>query len=386
MSATSLEAPKPTPAPVVQLKKTQEPVPAAAAATTAAEKPVRPSRLRKVMLGGLLVAVLLGGASYGYDWFMTGRFQVSTDDAYVKSDMSQLGSKIAGYVTDIAVAENAHVKAGDVILKLDDGDFKLAVAAAQAKIDTQRAVISGVGKQIEAQQKQVEMNVAQLASAQAAERNAAVTLQRTQQLTQKAVASRQLEDNSQAALDQAQAAVAQATAAIAASKAQVEVLQANQVQAEKAMAELQTQLAKTQRDLSFTEIRAPFDGIVANRAVEAGQYVQPGQRLMALVPDQQSYIEANFKETQLASIHPGQKATIRIDALGDKDYEGRIESLAPASGAEFSLLPPENATGNFTKITQRVPVKVAVPPELAQQIRLGLSATVSVDSRDSGTP
>ena len=159
------------------------------------------------------------------------------------------------------------------------------------------------------------------------------------------------------------------------------MIAANKVQAEKSLAELQTGLAKTERDLSFTEIRAPFDGIVANRAVEPGQFVQGGTRLMALVPADGAYIEANFKETQLADLHAGQKAEIRIDVFDGEVFEGKVLSLAPASGSEFSLLPPENATGNFTKITQRVPVKVSVPAELAEKLRPGLSVTVTVDTR-----
>ena len=146
---------------------------------------------------------------------------------------------------------------------------------------------------------------------------------------------------------------------------------------------MNTTLAKAERDLSFTSIRAPFDGTVANRAVEPGQFVQGGTRLMALVPADGAYIEANFKETQLADLHAGQKAEISIDAFDGEVFEGHVLSLAPASGSEFSLLPPENATGNFTKITQRVPVKVSVPAELAAKLRPGLSVTVTVDTRDA---
>jgi membrane fusion protein (multidrug efflux system) len=143
-------------------------------------------------------------------------------------------------------------------------------------------------------------------------------------------------------------------------------------------------LAKAERDLSFTEIKAPFDGVIANRAVEPGQFVSAGSRLLALVPTQLSFVTANFKETQIASIHAGAKAEITIDAYKGETFEGKVDSISPASGAEFSLLPPDNATGNFTKITQRVPVKVSVPPELAAKLRPGMSATVSIDSRDKG--
>ena len=333
-----------------------------------------------------MLLALGAGSKFGYDWYSIGRFEVSTDDAYVQADMSQLGVKVPGYVTSIPFSENSAVKAGDVVLTLDAGDYKLAVDAAKAKIETQKAVVASFDMQIAAQSSQIAVAEAQLASAEAAQVNAAATSQRTQQLVQRGVTALATKDSVTATLQQADAAVVQAKASIAAVTAQVGVLEANKFQAEKSLEELQTALAKAERDFSFTEVRAPFDGVVANRAVEVGQYVQAGQRLMALVPANQNFVEANFKETQLSNLHVGQKATIEVDALGGATYEGKIESISPASGAQFSLLPPENATGNFTKITQRVPVKVSVPPELANKLRLGLSAVVTVDSRDSGTP
>jgi membrane fusion protein, multidrug efflux system len=347
-------------------------------------KPEKPSAIRRIMLGAVVVGALAGAGYYGYDWYTLGRFQVSTDDAYVKADMSQIGAKAAGYVTEIPAAENSVVKAGDVILKLDDGDFKLAVDAAEAKIETQKAVIASFDQQIAAQQTQVASAKAKLDSANASVAYATAANDRTSRLVKNAYASRAQQDTTRLDLQRSTASVNEATAGIAAAEAQIDVLKANKIQAERSLAELQNALTRAERDLSFTEIRAPFDGIVANRAVEVGQYIQAGTRVMALVPANQSFIEANFKETQLGDIHAGQKAKIEVDALGGATYEGTVASIAPASGAEFSLLPPENATGNFTKITQRVPVKIAVAPELAAQLRLGLSTTVTVDKRDLG--
>lgn len=349
-----------------------------------AATPERPSIIRRIVLGAIVVGALAAAGNYGYNWYTLGRFQVSTDDAYVKADMSQIGAKVAGYVTDIPAAENSAVKAGNIILKLDDGDFKLAVDAAKAKIETQKAVIASFDQQIAAQQTQVASAGAKLDSAKAWVANATANDKRTSQLVRSAVASRSQQDTTQLDLQRANASVNEATAGIGAAKAQINVLAANKVQAERSLDELQNALAKAERDLSFTEIKAPFDGIVANRAVEVGQYVQASTRVMALVPANQSFIEANFKETQLGDLHVGQKAEIEVDAFGGATYEGRVASISPASGAEFSLLPPENATGNFTKITQRVPVKIAVPPELAAKLRLGLSTTVTVDTRDRG--
>jgi len=166
-----------------------------------------------------------------------------------------------------------------------------------------------------------------------------------------------------------------------AAQAQADVIKAQNIEAKRVLQELETAAARAERDLSFTEIKAPFDGIVANRAVEPGQYVQPGQRVMALVPSNAAYIDANFKETQLGDIKLGQKADVTVDALGNQHIEGTVAAIAPASGAEFSLLPPDNATGNFTKITQRIPVRITLPGTALAQLRPGLSAVVSIDTR-----
>ena len=340
--------------------------------------------MRRAVLGAVILAALSGAAYYGHNWYVLGRFEVSTDDAYVKTDMAQLGAKVAGYVTEIPAAENALVKAGDIVLKLDDGDYKLAVDAAQARIETQKAVIAGFTSQTEAQNAQIAATEAKLVSAKAEANNTVANSNRAAQLIKAKVVSQQTMDDWTMKRDAAEASVSEAKASILAAQAQLNVIAANKVQAEKSLAELQTSLAKAERDLSFTEIRAPFDGIVANRAVEPGQYVQGGTRLMALVPAGSAYIEANFKETQLADLRAGQKVEITVDAFDGSTFEGSVMSLAPASGSEFSLLPPENATGNFTKITQRVPVKVSVPAGLAQKLRPGLSVTVTVDTRDSG--
>ena len=374
------------------LEVAQRPLPKLALAPTAevprpAEAPgeitvKRPPIIRRLIIGAVILAALLGAAYYGNNWFVLGRFQVSTDDAYVKTDMAQLGAKIAGYVTEIPAAENAAVKTGDVILKLDEGDYKLAVDAAKARIETQKAAIEGFTSQTEAQKAQIAAAEARLASAQAQEGNMLATLNRAAALIKAKIVSQQTMDDSKMKHDASEAAVNEAQADILAAKAQINVIAANRVEAERTLAELNTTLAKAERDLSFTSIRAPFDGTVANRAVEPGQFVQGGTRLMALVPADGAYIEANFKETQLADLHAGQKAEIRVDALDGEVFEGKVLSLAPASGSEFSLLPPENATGNFTKITQRVPVKVSVPAELAEKLRPGLSVTVTVDTRN----
>jgi membrane fusion protein (multidrug efflux system) len=226
---------------------------------------------------------------------------------------------------------------------------------------------------------------AQIAAAEAEAERAESDYARQQQLARSDFTSRAALENAKAARDRANANVKSAQAALAAAQANVEVLVAQRNEGERVAAELQTSVEKAERDLTFTEIRAPVDGVIGNKAMEVGTYVQPGARLAALVPMTSVHVDANFKETQLASLKVGQKVHIEVDAFPDADIVGTVESVSPASGAVFSLLPPENATGNFTKIVQRVPVRVAVSPEVARQglLRPGLSVVVDVDTRTS---
>ena len=212
--------------------------------------------------------------------------------------------------------------------------------------------------------------------------NFASILERQKTLAKKDFASTQAVDQARANSERADAGVASAKADLAAAEANYDVIQAEGQEARATLAQLKTELARAARDLAFTEIKAPFDGIIANRAVEPGQYVQTGQRLMALVPVASAYVEANLKETQLAEVRPGQKAEVSVDAWDGATIEGIVDSISPASGAEFSLLPPENATGNFTKITQRVPVRIKIDAHDAARLRAGLSVVVDIDTRD----
>jgi membrane fusion protein, multidrug efflux system len=336
----------------------------------------------------ILLTVLLaigGGASYkGYDWYTRTRFLVSTDDAYVKADTAVIAAKVAGYVASVPVADNQTVRTGDLLVSIDNGDYKLAVDAARRKVETQNSTIERIGAQVAAQAPVIEQARAQLASAEADALRAASEYERANNLLRTFNATPQRVEQARADRDRTNAAVTSARAAISGATATLAVLQAQKNEAESTRAELQTALERAQRDLSFTEVKAPFDGVVGNKAVQPGQYVQTGTRLLALVPLDSAYVEANFKETQLGAIKPGQRASISVDAYSDKPIEGRVESFAPASGSQFSLLPPENATGNFTKIVQRVPVRIKVPPEVARTglLRPGLSVVVEVHTRD----
>jgi membrane fusion protein (multidrug efflux system) len=317
---------------------------------------------RKLALLAVLLAVVSAGSGwFGYRWWTVGRFMISTDDAYVRADNTTLAAKVPGYVANIFVADNSYVHAGDVIATLDDGDYQLAADSARQKVATQQATVERFGRQVVAQEANVDQARAQLVSAQAGATRAALEFDRQQSLAAKQFASLQALEQAVANRDQANAAVRTAQAALESALATVEVLKAQQQEAARTLDELKTAQAKAERDLSFATLRAPIDGVIGNRAMQVGDYVQPGQRLASLVPLDAVYIDANFKETQLARLLPGQKVAIAVDALPGRAIEGNVTSVSPASGSVFSLLPADNATGNFTKIVQRLPVRIRVP-------------------------
>ncbi len=347
-----------------------------------ANQPRRLSR-RKLALGAIAVLAAAGAVWFGYDWWTVGRFTVSTDDAYVEAYNTTLAAKVPGYVARVLVTDNSKVHTGDIIATIDDGDYKLAADSAREKVATQQATIARIGQQIDAQQAAVAQAQAQLISAKASAKRWELELARQNFLATKDYASHQTLEQTQASRDQAVAGVQSAQAALESATANVAVLKGQQQEAIDTLAELKTALAKAERDLSFTVIRAPIDGVIGNRAVQVGDYLQPGQRLASLVPLDNVYVDANFKETQLARLRPGQTVSIAVDALPQHDITGSIESLSPASGAVFSLLPPDNATGNFTKIVQRLPVRIRVPEAVAGKglLRPGMSVVVSVNTK-----
>ncbi len=364
------------------------PQPDAAAPVAAPHKAAKKGPGKKPVILAVLAAALGFGGYEGYHWWTDGRFMVSTDDAYVQADITILSAKVSGYVASVAVTNNQSVKAGDLIAKIDDGDYSLALQSAKGKLATQESAIARIGRQVEAGRASVAQAEAQVVSAQAEAERAENDFARQQQLARSDYTSRAALENAKAARDKANAEVKSAQAALAAAQANVEVLAAQRNEGERLAAEYRTSVEKAERDLSFTEIRAPADGVIGNKAMEVGTYVQPGARLAALVPLTSVHVDANFKETQLAALKPGQTVHVKVDAFPDSDIVGTVESVSPASGAVFSLLPPENATGNFTKIVQRVPVRVTVSPAVAQQglLRPGLSVVVDVDTRTSAEP
>jgi membrane fusion protein (multidrug efflux system) len=350
---------------------------------TKAAAPPKSGKRKRVLAGiGLLLA--LAAAGYATHYFLVGRFMVSTDDSYVRANNTMLGARVAGHIQEIVPRDNSVVRKGDVIFRIDDGDYKIAVDAARTRIATQEATIARIGRQVAAQQSAVEQAQANLTSSEAAMKRAGLDYERQQALSNKGFASHATFEQSEATRDQGVAAVRAAQAAFDAARDNVEVTKAQQAEAQAQLAELKTSLAKAERDLDFATVRAPVDGTFSNRLVSTGDFVAVGQRLGNVVPLDDVFIDANFKETQLKRIRPGQPVTIKVDAYGSRSFKGAVDSISPAAGSVFTLLPPDNATGNFTKIVQRLPVRIRVPKEVARQnlLRAGMSVYVTVDTTE----
>ncbi|GGA40081.1 transporter [Dyella nitratireducens] len=319
-------------------------------------------------------------------WWVVGRFIQSTDDAYLQADSVTVAPKVSGYVTDVYVGDNATVKAGDALVRLDSRQYQAALDQATATVDARQADIARAQAGIQQQQAAIEQARAQLQVAQVSSKHAEDEVRRYGPLAKTGAESgdqlsvlisnrdqaRATLAADKAALDQAQARVADLNAQIAQARAQLEAAQASAKQ--------------SQLDLQDTLIRSSLNGRVGDRTVRVGQYAQPGTRLMTVVPVQSIYLTANFKETQIGRMRAGQPATVHVDALPDADLHGVVDSFAPGTGSQFALLPPENATGNFTKIVQRVPVRIRIHTDEQTRKRLvpGLSVTVDVDTRSEG--
>ena len=271
-----------------------------------------------------------------------------------------------------------------MIFRIDDGDYRIAVDAARTRIATQQATIDRIGRQVAAMESAAEQSKAQLASAEASLKRAGLDFERQQALSTKGICLarhvRSLRSRPRPGGRRGEVGAGGLDAA----RDNVEVTKAQQDEARAQLVELQSSLAKAQRDLDFTSVRAPVDGTFSNRMVNTGDFIQAGQRLGNLVPLNSVFIDANFKETQLKRIRPGQPVRISVDAYGHRKFAGVVDSISPAAGSVFTLLPPDNATGNFTKIVQRLPVRVRVPKDVAKQnlLRAGMSVYVTVDTRE----
>ncbi len=339
--------------------------------------------MQKKLLMVLPILVLAGIAISGWYWWTDWRFLESTDDAYVASDTSVISPKISGYIKEVRVRNNERVKAGQVLFVIDDSDYAARVAQADAAVKSEQATVATFGDQITLQQAMIAQAEADVQSAEADRISTQADYRRYQALASSDFASHQRFEQARDAAAKAVAALAKSHAALLAAQDQLAVLRSQRREEEAKLQQAEANLRLAQNALAHTVIRAPIGGVAGNRAGQIGQYVQPGTQLLSLVPLPDVYVTANFKETQLTWMRPGQPAEVMVDAYPGQTLKGRIASFAPGSGAEFSLLPPDNATGNFTKIVQRVPVRIALPKNgpLRALLRPGLSVTVTVNTR-----
>jgi membrane fusion protein (multidrug efflux system) len=320
----------------------------------------------------------------GY-WWVVGRYMQSTDDAYLRADSMTVAPKVSGYVTDVYVGDNATVKAGDPLVRLDGRQYRAALDQAQATVDARQADIQRAQAAILQQRAAIEQARAQQLTAQISSRHADDEVRRYGPLATTGAESSDQLSVLTSNRDQARATLAADTAALDQAQAKIADLNAQIAQARAQLEAAQASARQSKLDLDDTLIRSSLPGRVGDRTVRVGQYAQPGTRMMTVVPIEGVYLTANFKETQIGQMRAGQHASVRVDALPDTELQGVVESFAPGTGAEFALLPPENATGNFTKIVQRVPVRIRL--EADEQTRKllvpGLSVTVKVDTRQA---
>lgn len=329
----------------------------------------------------IVVVGILGYYAFGY--LTHGQFIESTDDAYVKADTAAIAARVSGYVAKVQVADNQTVAAGDILVSIDGAEFTARLDQAKAVSAAKQAVLDSLASKLMLETKLIEAAEARVDSAIADQKRAAADLERARDLRASGSGSRQSYDQAIADASKADAAVDTAMAALAAEREQLTVIEATRAQSQADLDAAKAAERLAAIDLEHTLIRAPFDGVVGARTVQDGQYVRAGVQLMAVVQLPQVYIVANFKETQAGQMRRGQKVSLKVDAFPSLALTGTIDSFSPATGSEFSLLPPENATGNFTKIVQRVPVRIALAPEATARhvLRPGMSVVVKIDPR-----
>ena len=347
-----------------------------------AAAPTSPTTRHRLVISLVAIAVITGAAAFGYRYWTVGRFMESTDDAYLKADYSTIAPKVSGYVAEVAVNDNEHVVAGQLLIRIDDRDFRAALERAKAEVDAAGAAISNLDAQRTLQQSIIRQKQASIDAQLAALQLARDDDARYRQLINAGAVAVQQAQRAATVLKQSQANLQEDEAALVAARKQIDVLDTARTQADARHASAQAALRQAELNLSYTRVVAPLDGTVGARSVRIGQFVQAGTQLMALVPLEGIYVVANFKETQLDRVRAGQPATITVDAFPNAELSGRVDSLSPASGLEFSLLPPDNATGNFTKIVQRIPVKIVFDSKIATTLlRSGMSVEPTIDTR-----
>ena len=347
---------------------------------------LRPSRraIKRAVLALAGALAVAGAADFGHYYRTTGRYLETTDDAYVKADSTIIAPRVSGYISEVLVADNEKVEAGHLLARIDDRDFRTALKQAQADVAASEAAVKNLNTQIDLQEPLIQQQAAEVDAAEANLKFAQQERVRYDELMKSGSGTVQRAQQTDAALRAQTAQLQQGKSGLIAANRKIAVLL---TEGARAIAQLDHARAVEQQaalNLSYTQITAPVDGTVGARSLRVGQYVQAGTQLMAVVPLDQVYVVANFKETQLTYVRNGQPVELYIDSFQSTRLKGHVDSLAPASGLEFTLLPPDNATGNFTKIVQRVPVKIVLDDQsLNGLLRPGMSAVPTVDTKSA---
>ena len=339
--------------------------------------------LKRLLMYSAIGLGALAVATYGYHWVTVGRFIETTDDAYVGGDITVIAPKVAGFIEQVAVTDNQVVNAGDLLVKLDDRDYRAALARAEAAAEAQQATLANLDATRRLQLAVIAQTRAGITAAEAEVKRSREDEARFRDLSAHSAASIQVYQKTEADYKEALAQDQKSRAAADAAERQLDVIDTQKRQTEAALAEAKASVDLARLNLSYTELRAPIAGVVGNRSARTGAYAAIGTQLISIVPAQGLWIDANFKESQLARMRAGLPVTVSADVLPGHKFVGHVESLAPATGAQFSVLPAENATGNFTKIVQRVPVRIVLDGAASTlgRLRPGLSVSVDVDER-----
>ena len=342
----------------------------------------RPTRKKRILAIAIGVG-LIAGVIYGGHWWTVGRFIEDTDDAYVGGDVTVIGPKVPGYIDNVAVTDNQFVHAGDLLVKIDDRDYRAALAKADGAVAAQQALLANLDANEKLQDAVIRQAQAGVAAADAETQRSRDDETRYRDLSSRAAVSIESAQRADATYKTARAASDKASAGLVAAQRQIDVIQSQKQQARAALEQARAEQDIARINEGYTELRAPVDGVVGNRRARAGAYAAVGSQLLSVVPAHGLWVDANFKEDQLARMHVGQPVDVRADVMPGRVFHGHLASLAPATGAQFSVLPPENATGNFTKVVQRVPVRVVLDHADGDLgvLRPGLSVVANVDTR-----
>lgn len=331
-----------------------------------------------------IALVLLVAAAFLAQWYFIGRYVEHTDNAYVQGEITRVSSQLAARIEQVHVQDNQHVSPGDLLVTLEPGDFRLAEQQARANLAIREAELAQARSRLAQQSSLIAASQAAVSAAQVNLERSQVDLSRVEALRKPGFVSEERVTTLSADARVARSQRQKAEADLSAQRQQVDALEADVKRLEAQIDAARAEVEQARLNLGRTEIRSPIGGVVGQRSARTGQYVAVGAYLMSVVPDEAIWVQANFKETQIGRMRVGQRAELTFDSYPDTPIDGRIESLFPASGAQFSLLPPDNATGNFTKVVQRIPIKLTFASDspLAGRIRPGMSVDVEVDLRD----